>query len=715
MMTRLSRCFGPIACTLLCLTIIGGTATHAHSQPMIGGKPYKIQPGREATRQFMLRALTGIDVRYGDWYIAAPYPNPAGAKGFGEPTPFETTISHLKANDKSWSVTTELAFRKYIPKQDAGGTGGELPIDFREGLKPEQTRNQVGYLYRSISVDKDVDLPVSMGADDGLRVWLNGQMIVDAAVERPLNPDDHHVVLNLKAGLNHLLVKVSQGAGEWAFAMAAQVSLDPVSEAALDYQLDNDFPDREAVFYRIVTIPVPEGIVAEVGGLDTLPGADGRPILCTRRGDVYIVSRAYDMPALKSEWKLFATGLQEPLGIAVRPDQAGKKNWAAYTAQRSELTKLIDTDGDDVADSFETICDAWKVSGNYHEYAFGPKFDREGNAWVTLNLAHSDVDGTVMGAPVATRGCAVKITPDGVMHLVADGLRSPDGLGMFSDGQMFYTDNQGDFVATCKLSPLYQDSFHGHQASLKFRKGWEHWKQDGKPLPEITPAAVWFPYQKMGQSASDILLDDTNGLFGPFTGQFFVGDQTHATIMRVFLEKVTGADGKTVYQGACFPFRSGFASGVHRLAWGADGSMFVGMTDRGWGSTGPKRYGLQRLVKQKTTPFEIKEIRAKPDGFELEFTDTVTPGSASESESYRIKSYTYEYHPQYGSDEMDTRTHFVKAVTVINDRTVKLFVDKMRPDCVYEFDVPGVMVMRSPLGPLLHTKAYYTMHVLPAK
>ena len=61
--------------------------------------------------------------------------------------------------------------------------------------------------------------------------------------------------------------------------------------------------------------------------------------------------------------------------------------------------------------------------------------------------------------------------------------------------------------------------------------------------------------------------------------------------MRVALEKVNG-----VYQGAVFPFREGFMSGVFRQVWGKDGSMYVGQTSRGWGATGRAQYGLQRLV-----------------------------------------------------------------------------------------------------------------------
>ena len=74
------------------------------------------------------------------------------------------------------------------------------------------------------------------------------------------------------------------------------------------------------------------------------------------------------------------------------------------------------------------------------------------------------------------------------------------------------------------------------------------------------------------------------------------------------------------YQGACFLFREGFASGLFRLRWGIDGSMFGGMTSRGWSCTDPDPHALQRLVWTGKTLFEIKNITAKPDGRELKFT-----------------------------------------------------------------------------------------------
>src|SRR5690606_12982139 len=104
-------------------------------------------------------------------------------------------------------------------------------------------------------------------------------------------------------------------------------------------------------------------------------------------------------------------------------------------------------------------------------------------------------------------------------------------------------------------------------------------------VPGLKLPSVRFPHGIMGISTSGIIAD-TSGAFGPFfKGQVFVGDEGHAKMVRVFLEKVNGD-----YQGAVFPFREGFLSGILRMEWGNDQSLFVGMSDRGWSSTGPERW-----------------------------------------------------------------------------------------------------------------------------
>src|SRR5439155_1090736 len=174
--------------------------------------------------------------------------------------------------------------------------------------------------------------------------------------------------------------------------------------------------------------------------------------------------------------------------------------------------------------------------------------------------------------------------------------------------------------------------------------------------PPRTPPCIWFPYGRMGQSASEPRWDTTAGKFGPFAGQCFVGDQTRSNVMRVYLEKVNG-----VYQGACFPFRSGLQCGVNRLAFGPDGALYVGQTNRGWGSVGGKPYGLQRINFAGKVPAEIHHVTVTSAGFDLTFTKPLDRTTATAANAVSVKSFTYVYKSEYGCPETDTRAETVGA------------------------------------------------------
>ena len=169
---------------------------------------------------------------------------------------------------------------------------------------------------------------------------------------------------------------------------------------------------RENKFWKRIPLEVPEGIVLETSGILPLPGR--RLLVTTRRGEVWFVDGAYD-EAAKPKFTLFASGLHEPLGIIAAP--APGKGY--YVAQRQELTRIEDTNGDGRADLFETVAKI-PISGSYHEYAFGPVLAPNGNFRVTLNVAF----GGATQAPAQWRGWMVEITPDGQMIPIAAGLRS---------------------------------------------------------------------------------------------------------------------------------------------------------------------------------------------------------------------------------------------------------------------------------------------------
>jgi hypothetical protein len=492
---------------------------------------------------------------------------------------------------------------------------------------------------------------------------------------------------------------------------------------------------EESDYYRIVSVvtsqaptasrskfwkPPPQELALEVSGISVLD--DHRIAVTIRKGEVWILDGVYDDPPSNVTYKRFASALHEPLGLL-------RHNDSFYTVQRSELTQLRDVNGDDVADEYLTVAKGWGTTGNYHEYAYGPKLDREGNLWLTLNIGMGlkgeqkrrlVTEPSLGVAQSRWRGWGMKVTPDGSLVPVCAGMRSPSGLGMNREGDMFYTDQQGNWVATNSLHHMRTGAFFHHVealASMNEPGSPIHDVSDvpnGLPIPQamkqfsqLQPPAVWFPYKKVGQSATDIMLDDSGGKFGPFDGQLFVGEFTLSSINRVFLEKVDGQ-----YQGACFPFRERFASAVIRMAQGTDGCMFVGLSNRGWSSLGSAAYGLQRLVWTGKTPFEIKEMRAMPDGFELEFTKQVKPETVNDLSGWKLSSHTYLYHSTYGSDEIQKQQLTVTSARLADDgRTVRLTVDGLRELFVHELVAAGVRSVDD--ESLLHPDAYYTLNRIP--
>ena len=380
----------------------------------------------------------------------------------------------------------------------------------------------------------------------------------------------------------------------------------------------------EETYYNLITLPIPEGLVMEVGGLAVLPS--GQLAASTRRGDVWLIENPYMNNGKAPYYRHFASGLHEILGLAYREG-------ALYMAQRGELTRLRDKNGDGKADSYETVY-AWPISGHYHEYSFGPKIAPDGTMFVTGNVAFGDVEWWRGESRVPWRGWTMQISPDGKMTPYATGMRSPCGIGLVN-GEFFYADNQGDWMGSGGVFHVEKGDFTGHPAGLRWAtrpespvkvttdevyarvdprmakpgetpiKPENNPKEKGAPLfelekdlPAVKTPAVWIPHGLLGISTSEIVVDESGGAFGPFAGQLFVGDQGQSRVNRVFLEKVNG-----VYQGAAFAFREGFESGVLRMTWGKDGSMFVGQTNRGWGSTGQKPGGIQRLVWTGKMPF----------------------------------------------------------------------------------------------------------------
>ena len=473
--------------------------------------------------------------------------------------------------------------------------------------------------------------------------------------------------------------------------------------------------------YRIENVRTPPGAAPEVGGIDF--DADGRLVACFRRGGLY------RRDPETGRWSRFATGLQVPLGIV-----AGKPG-EYFVAQRSELTRVVDTDGDERADHYQTLSDRWGVSGNYHEYAYGLVRDGEGNFFVGLGLASGSSRHRFAGrgaattrswfaekprpgivgrfrhnSPVSHRGWVIKITPAGSFVPVASGFRQPNGLGFNREGDLFVTDNQGGWIGTSPLHHVTPGSFYGHPASLNWHPDFQGINPVDIEVETLArrrkPPAVQIPQNDMAGSLAQPLEDRTRGRFGPYSGQMFIADWTYPRIHRVYLEKVGGT-----WQGACFPFIEGrgLRKGNIRLAFSPNGDLYVAQTSRIWGLG----EGLQRVAWTGKTPMDIQEMRLTATGFDLVFTKPLDPATAARAGDYSVFHYYYRYHGEYGSPKTDVTPVRIEEVSISRDgRRVSLrLLDPLVPGRVYELR-PGRRIRSQDGEPLVTRLAAYTVNRL---
>lgn len=454
--------------------------------------------------------------------------------------------------------------------------------------------------------------------------------------------------------------------------------------------------DPQATSYIIETIPIPDGLEAETGGIAFLP--DGRLMACFTRGEVMI----YDPE--QGEWTLFAEGLHEPLGLWVISESE------VLVMQRPELTRVVDTDGDGQADRYEKVTSDFGLSGNYHEFNYGPVKDGDGNLFIALNtasyggkiqpnprgpvntLGRDGEDGRrQMYAAVPYRGWVMKQTPQGKLEPYASGFRSPNGIGLDPEGNLFVTDNQSDWVETSTLYHVKEGHFYGHPASLIWKEGWNRGNPFDLPIRELdqmrTKASVYFPHGIIANSPSQPVWDTTGGEFGPFAGQLFVGEMNHQRIIRVMLEKVKGE-----FQGACIPFldNQGLPIGNNRLAFSPDGSLWIGQIAHGW--SGDK--GIKRIVFTGKQPMDVYRMSLTKTGFDLTFTRPLDPVVALNKDHYRFKHYFYEYkkkpfdEPIDQSNQTNVQSIGIKQLRLSADgKTVSMELDSLRAGYVYELEL----------------------------
>lgn len=563
-----------------------------------------------------------------------------------------------------------------------------------------------------IEVEKAGNYTLRLITDDGGRMRINDEQVVDRWQHQGPTPTDVNVAL--KEGLNSIEIDYFQAlAGgsislQWIEPGANQFSV--ISEKNLRHHAGQVadpipyIPRRELVksipgdknkltsVHPAFTLASarPSWFEPMVGGMDFL--RDGRLAVCTwdKHGSVYILDGVQDRAPDDIAVKRIATGLGECLGLKVVDGEI-------YVMQKHELTHLVDHDGDDVIDEYRTVSDQWRVSSNFHEFAFGLEY-QDGYFYGALATA-IEPGGASTNPQIPDRGKVVKISrKDGRVEFIAHGLRTPNGIGKGVNKELFIADNQGDWLPASKIVHVQPGAFYGSR-SVDFA-GTENQKE--------TLPVVWLPQDEIGNSPSQPIYIDR----GDYKGQMLHGEVTHGGLKRVFAEKVNGK-----YQGAVFRFTQGLEAGVNRVVWSPDGkSLFIGGVGNpgNWADQGKNWFGLEKLSFNNQQAFEMLQVSARSNGMEITFTQPLEEGRGITAGEYEVQQWYYQPTADYGGEKLDLRALTILSVNVSRDRKkVFLEMDGMKPGHVVYVRIAEPFVSAKGQS-LWSTEAWYTLNEIPA-
>ena len=449
--------------------------------------------------------------------------------------------------------------------------------------------------------------------------------------------------------------------------------------------------------YALDTIPVPFenpwNAWMRTSAVDFL--ADGRAVVTTHGGDVYLVS-GLDESLQRVRWHRYAAGLFEPFGVRV-------VDGVIYVTCRDGLKRLHDFDGNGEADFVEAFWIDDDVSSMFHAYNFDLQTDSEGNFYFAKagQYTHHHRPGTIMRIP----------PQGGRAEIVAWGLRTPNGMGKLADDRFTVSDNQGPWMPAGKISLIRQNSFLGNMPINAEQTEWLKQKHGGELPDSFDEPMIWTPQELDNSCGGQVWVDDPR--FGPLAGRLIHSSFGKGWLYYLSMQEV---DGKTQASIVALPHQ--WDAGVMRLRVNPNDGQLYGTGLSGWqGPRGGSDGCLQRLRYTGRPMRMIDSTRVTATGIELVFNFALDADSVVDPESWHAEMWDYLWSRNYGSDqysvlrpgEVGRDRIAVTKVTRMDDRTVHLTI----PDLQVCDQLSLKMNFNDGEGSKFVEHVYLTIHAIP--
>ena len=382
------------------------------------------------------------------------------------------------------------------------------------------------------------------------------------------------------------------------------------------------------------------------GGMDVFP--DGRVALvewgCP--GSVFIFS-GLDKGSAGIKVTRFASGLDNAMGLKI-------VNNVIYVMEKEALTQLVDTDGDGVADEYNSVNEAFPSDNGMLNFAYDLGY-LNGSFYAALS-SDVHIGGQDWGSSsyagttaLAGRSTLYKLNTDGTSSAYACGFRNPNG--MWSNGEdLFVTDNQGSWEPSSKVISIRQGRFYGHRTNPANACQTANSNAESPPL-------AWSNYADGDDATGRSWGNGTVLSQGLYAGQMLVGEtvQDHPNkVVRVFTESVGGE-----LQGAILPFVKSGVGGVFRIKEGPNGRIYLGLAGSSgtWSARSGMTPGLDVLVPNGKVSFDVLAVRnLGNNSFELQFTKPVGT-SAGTTGNYKVRMWQNNAVEAYGGGNMANATN----------------------------------------------------------
>ncbi|QVJ01839.1 hypothetical protein KGD82_02165 [Nocardiopsis eucommiae] len=309
--------------------------------------------------------------------------------------------------------------------------------------------NFMAHVIGNLHVPADGTYDFRLISDDGSRLYLDGEQIIENDQRQPPTAVDG--TAELTEGAHALRIDYFQGAfdkalrlewrppGEDGFTLVPEdvlttdADVTRVTAPGVKVCSDADMsPGDGAPLAGVhpnytVTDLRPEGFEPTVTGMDWFE--DGRMVITTWAGResfdgaVEIVDGTVGEDADPDDitTEVVATDMNEPQGVLVEDGEV-------IVAEKHQLSRLVDADGDGVYEDTEQIA-TWPSGGTYHEFGFGLLADDD-HYYLNLSVAITPGGRTTVPQHVENRGTSVKVDKEtGEVEYVAGGLRTPNGIG----------------------------------------------------------------------------------------------------------------------------------------------------------------------------------------------------------------------------------------------------------------------------------------------